>query len=306
MSQHDELQTLLEKTSRTFALSIPLLPEPTRREVGTAYLLFRIADTLEDATLWSPEQRIRALLEFRELLASDRRDLGEQACARWCASPPVAQDGYLELLAAMPRVLDWYRALDSSAISQIELHAGRSATRMAQFVQRMDGQGGLCLSTMADLSAYCLAVAGIVGQMLTELFLKGRPELAGVAAGLRERALSFGEGLQLVNILKDASSDRAAGRVYLPSEVPLREVFDLARRDLRRAEEYNQLLRAACNERGLWAFNALNAGLAVACLNLLSARGLDSKLTREQVTSLHARVLHAAERDLPLTGELPA
>jgi hypothetical protein len=56
----------------------------------------------------------------------------------------------------------------------------------------------------------------------------------------------------------------------------------------------------------LWAFNALNAGLAVACLNLLSARGLDSKLTREQVTSLHARVLHAAERDLPLTGELPA
>ena len=42
---------LLEKTSRTFALTVPLLPEPTRCEVTVAYLLFRVADTLEDATL---------------------------------------------------------------------------------------------------------------------------------------------------------------------------------------------------------------------------------------------------------------
>jgi len=41
---------LLQKTSRTFALAIPLLPEPTRTAVGAAYLLFRVADTFEDAT----------------------------------------------------------------------------------------------------------------------------------------------------------------------------------------------------------------------------------------------------------------
>ena len=33
-----ELLDLLEKTSRTFALSIPVLPEPTRKEVTLAYL----------------------------------------------------------------------------------------------------------------------------------------------------------------------------------------------------------------------------------------------------------------------------
>ena len=38
---------LLQATSRTFALTIPLLHEPTRREVTVAYLLFRVADTLE-------------------------------------------------------------------------------------------------------------------------------------------------------------------------------------------------------------------------------------------------------------------
>ena len=43
------LEELLENTSRTFALSIPVLPEPTRRQVMIAYLLFRIADTFTDS-----------------------------------------------------------------------------------------------------------------------------------------------------------------------------------------------------------------------------------------------------------------
>src|SRR5207244_1602679 len=63
------LDDLLESTSRTFALSIPLLPEPARRQVSIAYLLFRIADTFEDAELWSPEERRKALADFSELLA---------------------------------------------------------------------------------------------------------------------------------------------------------------------------------------------------------------------------------------------
>ena len=58
------LDALLEKTSRTFALSIPRLPEPTRREVTVAYLLFRIADTLEDATLWDGSRRRDELARF--------------------------------------------------------------------------------------------------------------------------------------------------------------------------------------------------------------------------------------------------
>ena len=57
--------------------------------------------------------------------------------------------------------------------------------------------------------------------MLTELYLLDRPELAASAEQLRERAASFGEGLQLVNILKDAPSDAQEGRVYLPPGVEL-------------------------------------------------------------------------------------
>ena len=55
------LDRLLAETSRTFALTIPLLPEPTRRETTVAYLLFRIADTLEDATLWGAARKAASM-----------------------------------------------------------------------------------------------------------------------------------------------------------------------------------------------------------------------------------------------------
>ena len=63
-----DLGELLGKTSRTFALSIPPLPERTRHEVTVAYLLFRLIDTVEDASHWPKERRIEALAAFRELL----------------------------------------------------------------------------------------------------------------------------------------------------------------------------------------------------------------------------------------------
>src|SRR5450432_969393 len=106
----DEIGDLLQKTSRTFALTIPLLPEPTRSEVSVAYLLFRIIDTFEDATRWTPERRIEALNEFPELL-----DGAPQAAARVvdaCAlAPPVDHAGYRELLAKIPQVLRAFQRL---------------------------------------------------------------------------------------------------------------------------------------------------------------------------------------------------
>ena len=82
---------------------------------------------------------------------------------------------------------------------------------MAGYVGRTE-RGNLVLTDLEDLKNYCYFVAGIVGEMLTELFLLGRPTLSGVAAFLRGRAAAFGEALQLVNILKDAAGDAAEGR----------------------------------------------------------------------------------------------
>jgi farnesyl-diphosphate farnesyltransferase len=295
IDQRDELYTLLEKTSRTFALSIPLLPEPTRSDIAIAYLVFRIVDTLEDATHWSPQQRIDELEEAQALIATDDRARTVATVARWLARPPLDHEGYLELLAATPRILERLSERTATARRLIMDHALASASGMARFVGRCDEGGVLRLSSREDLQDYCFTVAGIVGNLLTELFLLERPALERVAPELRARAALFGEGLQLVNILKDAKADAAVGRVFLPPGLPLARVFELAKVALAAAVEYCDLLRQPGVERGLWVFNTLNARLALATVRALELEGLGAKLSRLEVTRLCSQVIEGSE-----------
>lgn len=308
MTHSDVLQDLLEKTSRTFALTIPLLPEPTRREVGVAYLLFRIIDNFEDATYWTPTQRIAALQDFIRLMgdtAAEQSTAAEVAVQQWLREPPLDHPGYLELLEQTPSVLAWHHALASDARDHIGKHLVRTAEGMARFVGRAGETGSLRLDSLHELRDYCFVVAGIVGELLTELYLLGDASLASVGDALRERAPRFGEGLQLVNILKDALPDAQEGRSYLPHDLPLTQVFELTRSDLVAALEYAEILRTAQAHPGVVAFNALNARLALATLEALHEHGLGSKLSRGQVSELTADVMQRIHTGHSLLGGLP-
>jgi farnesyl-diphosphate farnesyltransferase len=293
------LEDLLEKTSRTFALSIPVLPEPTRREVMIAYLLFRIADTFEDAAHWPPDARIAALSSFNELLrSSSTREKAEHLAHAWVAAEVARHAGYRELVSEVPFVLDAFFALSPGAVEPIRAHVIRSADGMASIVSRTR-QGRLTLNSIPDLKDYCYIVAGIVGEMLSELFLLDRPALSGIAPYLRERAATFGEALQLVNILKDSAVDAEEGRSYLPAAVPRSEVFALARQDLGVAGEYIRALQSAGAPRGLIEFTALPVQLAWAALERVEKHGPGSKVSRPEVFFITQRLKRALDRDEP-------
>jgi farnesyl-diphosphate farnesyltransferase len=69
------LGPLLKGVSRSFYLTLRILPIGMRDPVGLAYLLARAADTIADTSLIDPEQRLALLLELRaqvEGTASDR------------------------------------------------------------------------------------------------------------------------------------------------------------------------------------------------------------------------------------------
>ncbi len=290
-----DLEDLLRKTSRTFALSIPVLPEPTRREVTIAYLLFRIADTFEDAYHWTPEARIKALKEFEGLLKTDDRAEAVRVSACWSAAKPAEHAGYLELIAAVPFVFEAFFSLSPSAIPPIRTHVIRSSDGMGEFVSRtIDGR--LSLTGVEELKRYCYFVAGIVGEMLTELFLLDRASLSPAASALRQRAATFGEALQLVNILKDAGDDAKEGRSYLPPGVPRSEVFALARRDLDVAGEYIATLQSAAAPRGLVEFCALPVLLARATLAKVERKGPGARISRTEVARLVVRLKRALDR----------
>ena len=292
------LEELLAKTSRTFALSIPVLPEPTRREVMIAYLLFRIADTFEDAADWPPQLRIAALRDFQDLLRDFSSDKANRLAGQWTAAGVSPHAGYRQLIAETPFVLDAFFGLEPEAVAAVGEHVCRSAEGMAGFVGRAEG-GVLVLNDLQDLRDYCYAVAGIVGEMLSDLFLLKREILVPAAPYLAERAAAFGEALQLVNIVKDAAVDVTEGRSFLPRGVPRSEVFALARRDLRVAAEYTLALQRAGAPRGLVEFCALPTELAWATLRKVEERGPGSKVSRLELFAIRQRVARALERGDP-------
>ncbi|MCH9648375.1 MAG: squalene/phytoene synthase family protein [Deltaproteobacteria bacterium] len=295
-----DLQDLLLKSSRTFALSIPLLPEPTANEVCIAYLLFRIADTFEDSTAWSQERRVEALQDFKALLDQPEAERCAELARRWTDQPPCDHEGYLELLSEVPAVMAAFSQLTPEAREQVRLHTARTADGMMIYVARTDDRGTLRLEDVADLQAYCYIVAGIVGEMLTELFLLGTEELEPVAVELRQRARAFGEGLQLVNILKDAASDADEGRTYLPADTERKDVFALARRDLGTASDYTQILQRSGAPEGVVAFCALPVLLAWGTLARVEEKGAGAKLTRPEVFAITMAMNHALQNDQPV------
>jgi len=304
-----DLLDLLEKTSRTFALSIPPLPEPVRREVTVAYLLFRIADTFEDAAHWAPKDRIAALGDFGFLLKNGTRAEAERLGQAWTQAGVSPHAGYRELIQETPFVFAAFQALRPQAAAILQDHVVRSAEGMAGFVAQTDDQG-LTLHSLEDLKAYCYTVAGIVGELLTELFLLEESSLRTVEHALRTRARAFGEALQLVNILKDSDEDAVEGRRYLPAGVPRADVFALARRDLGEAGEYIEALHRAGAPAGILEFTALPVALAWASLARVEERGPGAKVGRPEVFRITRSVRGAIARgenpglyDRSLSGE---
>ena len=281
-----DLDDLLMKTSRTFALAIPMLPEPTRREVSVAYLLFRIADTFEDATTWPRADRIAALNDFAEAVTAVDVKRLEGLTAKWMEKPPHQHAGYLELLKLTPQVVGTLSSMAPGARAILIKHTVRTSKGMADIVSRGDAKGNLQLGSVEDLKGYCYIVAGIVGELLTDVFLHDAPQLESVREVLTGNMVAFGEGLQLVNILKDSGDDAKDGRAYLPKGVDRDDVLELARKDLDCASRYIDALQRGGAPRGYLGFTGISVMLARAALKVLEESGPGAKVSRLEVARL--------------------
>lgn len=298
----EDLDQLLVETSRTFALAIPLLPEPIRRAVGVAYLLFRVADTLEDAEAWPRAARARALSDFAELLhgRGDARAFSQS----WLDPAPLQHDGYLRLLARTPELLQSLDALPASAI--VREHTLRTTLGMRQVVLDRGAAGDerkVSLRDLEDLRQYCYYVAGIVGELLTDVFVHHAPSLQAELPTLRAEERAFGEGLQLVNILKDEADDASEDRVFIPKGVARADLLALARADLAAAARYVAAIERGGAPPGVAAFTGLPLALARESLDALEQRGAGAKMSRDRVLELFAHYQEMAHSESAQSGK---
>lgn len=213
----------LKEVSRTFALTIPLLPEALEHAVGNAYLLCRIADTIEDDTRLSGEEKqsfSSALISLVEG-EGDSRQFAAGLDARLSAQTPHTEK---DLIAHTPQVIAITQKLSPGQTSAIQTCVRRMATGMPEFQRNHTGTG---LADMATLNRYCYVVAGVVGEMLTDFFCAHSASIAEQRGQLSKLAFSFGQGLQLTNILKDIQVDKGRGICWLPADIFNRHGFDL-------------------------------------------------------------------------------
>jgi farnesyl-diphosphate farnesyltransferase len=212
------------------------------------------------------------------------------------ATPPTTHEGYMSLLNEFPGLLNEVGKLDAASRDVIFLHGRRTAEGMKEILLRGRKQDRLELTGMDDLKHYCYVVAGIVGELLTALFLIDAPALGSARSVLEANQVAFGEGLQLVNILKDRLADANSGRSFVPDSIDTADVFALARQDLVCAGVYVDALRADGVPTGFAAFTGLSASLANATLDILEKQGPGAKLSRGEVQRIYANVTPASSQ----------
>jgi farnesyl-diphosphate farnesyltransferase len=222
----DELyqDRILPHVSRSFALTIPQLPLELRTPVCNAYLLCRIADTIEDESALSVEDTLMSLQRLVSVVrgGDDARLLGRDLLPRLSRRTSPAER---ELVSNMERVIRVTARLQEFQRRAIERCVEAMCGGMHQFQRTASLHG---LPRMKDLDQYCYYVAGVVGELLTELFCGYAETVAQRRSGLQALAVSFAQGLQMTNILKDIWEDRFQGACWLPQELFARYGIDLA------------------------------------------------------------------------------
>ena len=216
---NSNLNNLLKATSRSFYLTLAVLPAAVRPQIGLAYLLARATDTIADTEIVPLERRLGALQQLRErILGQNPTPLNFGDFASQQGSP--VERALLEKIEAAIAEFQKLSAADLKLVRDVlaTITSGQELD-LRRFAKASPEQI-VALETAAELDDYTWRVAGCVGEFWTRicrahLFPQARlpDEEQFITDGIR-----FGKGLQLVNIVRDLPADLKKGRCYLPME----------------------------------------------------------------------------------------
>jgi farnesyl-diphosphate farnesyltransferase len=211
------LGAVLRDVSRSFYLSLAVLPRDLREPIGLAYLLARAADTVADTRVVARPARLQHLQTLRAAFTGPG-DVGPVVAA--CAAAQ-ARPSERRLLERLPEALTRLQQLPAADQREVRAVLATLTSGMVFDLERFPGQDAAhlaALDTMDELDRYIYLVAGCVGPFWTALHILHRPRLAGWDRDARSaQAIRFGKALQLTNVLRDAPADLRQGRCYLPA-----------------------------------------------------------------------------------------
>ena len=205
---------LLASVSRSFYLSIRVLPAPLRAPIGLAYLLARASDTIADSADVPEAARLQHLAAFGKMIRTGK----PEGLAELQQDIHTPHPGETVLLGSLDRCLQALGQTENKDRGEIVDVLQKIIRGQTLDLERFgNGAQIVALQTAEELDEYTYLVAGCVGEFWTRLCLNHLPECSTLGlADLRRLGQEYGKGLQLVNILRDFPEDLRNGRCYLP------------------------------------------------------------------------------------------
>jgi len=216
------LKHLLRDVSRSFYLTLRVLPGAIRPQIGLAYLLARATDTIADTEIISVAQRLAALQQLRAAILDKHLPVENAALpfgelARQQGSP--AEGRLLERIGEPLALLGRFTPADQQRIRDVLTTITSGQTLDLERFAGASERHIIALATETELDDYTYRVAGCVGEFWTRMCRAHLfPQTLMDESLLLANGVRFGQGLQLVNILRDLPADLRQGRCYLPAE----------------------------------------------------------------------------------------
>ncbi len=213
--------TMVREVSRTFALSIEVLPHVLRDAMSIGYLLFRVSDSIEDHPDLSSEHKVLMLRQWATIL-----DEGAPvATLTHLAAELPDQTVETSAIRNAPLIVDWLNDMPDRFQEPVRQHVVATSVGMARWQEH-----GPYIEDEIALDDYMHEVAGRVGYLVTDLYVLYSPAVRARYDRLMPLSRQCGLALQTVNILRGLGNDRDRGWVFVPQSYY--EPFGLTRETL--------------------------------------------------------------------------
>lgn len=213
----EEIDKLLETTSRSFYPTLKYLPKKIRGQIGLLYLLARVADTIADSKVGETEELIEALTQYNDVAQGRKQDLPDlMELAKMQSNPDEG-----ELLRNVQKVVDALSVYEKDdqvrMLECLDIIVSGQIMDLQRFGIAREGGNISSLQSEEELDDYTFRVAGCVGVFWTKMSLAHMMKLSKEKEELFfENGIRFGKALQMINILRDIPEDLRFGRCYIP------------------------------------------------------------------------------------------
>ncbi len=214
------LREILKGVSRSFYLTIRVLPSGMRQPVAVAYLLARAADTIADTRALPPEERLEKLLAFRGLVEGRTNDKSPDGIVAGVSSAHGVSHAEMALLRRVGDVFDLLEGLSEenrAVVRSVVVTLTRGMELDLTTFPAEESGAVAALQSPEELDRYTYLVAGCVGGFWTSVAMAHEARLSRWdRERMGEVGVRFGKALQLTNVLRDVPRDLRNGRCYLP------------------------------------------------------------------------------------------